>query len=281
MGIKTAIEWCDSTCNLVMGCDGCELTPGHCYAERLVSRYVGKKGWPKDFFKPEFFKHRLEEALAWKDLTWTERPNKPWLNGMPRLIFLNDLGDCFSESIDDFTWLSEAVSATRLSPHVFMFLTKRPKRMAEFCEQWKREYCQPFPRNIWGGTTITGSNTMWRAADLANADLEVRLLSLEPLLSRVDLADTNMLTFCQYAGQVVVGECEHGLGCRERSILDYADWVIAGGETGPGARPSHHDWFRSLRDQCTAAGVPFFLKSMGGKIDTPNDLLIREIPNVK
>ena len=265
MGEKTKIEWCDSTCNLMMGCDGCELFPLHCYAARLCGRYAGMKGWPKEFTQPELFLDRLGEALAWKDLTGTDRPDKPWLNGRPRMIFLNDLGDCFTDSISDLDWLAKAVARMGASPHVFLLLTKRPRRLAEFTQRWETRYSLHFPANVWGGTSITGPEMIFRAAQLANARLSVRFLSCEPLLGPIDLAKDDM-TFCHYAGQVVYGECEHGMACRERNPLEYCNWVIAGAETGPGARPFSADWFLAIRDQCALSGVPFFFKGYGLRI---------------
>lgn len=280
MGEKTKIEWCDSTCNLMMGCDGCELFPDHCYAARLVNRHAGQAGWPKKFTKPQLFLERMDEALRWKDLAGVDRPHKPWLNGMPRLIFLNDLGDCFTESIEDLRWLGDAVQQMFFSKHIFMLLTKRPKRLAEFIDWWQLQYCSRFPRNVWGGTTITGPETLYRAAELANTDLSVRFISLEPLLNAVDLADTDALTYCNHSGRTVYGECEHGLGCRERSVIEYCEWIIAGGETGPGARYSHPDSFRSIRDLCQAEGVPFFFKGWGDfHVSGGKKMLGRELDN--
>src|SRR5690242_2116818 len=104
MGIATDIEWCDSTLNLEMGCDGCELWNPKaginiCYAGQVTERWGGKRGWPDSFEEPKLFLDRLEPALAWPDLTGKERPHKPWLDGLPRLIFLNDMGDTFTESL--------------------------------------------------------------------------------------------------------------------------------------------------------------------------------------
>ena len=217
MGIKTNIDYCDSTCNLMVGCDGCELLPGHCYAAKLVGRYAGHKGWPKDFSKPELFLDRLDEALRWRDLTGTERPEKPWLNGMPRIIFLNDLGDCFTESIEMFGWLELAVDRMAKSPHVFLLLTKRPKRLAEFTAQWCERRGKTFPENVWGGTTATGQETRQRIWDLLLAPhLAVRFLSYEPAIGPLDL-------------DAIEAVCQTWR--RGATMGKYLDWVIAGGET--------------------------------------------------
>src|SRR3990167_2456987 len=103
------ISWCDSTLNLMMGCGGCELWNGarkSCYAGVMTERQVRgdhfalhSKGWPEAFDAPQLFPHRLPEALAWPDLTGKDRLEKPWLNGLPRIVFLNDMGDTFTDQL--------------------------------------------------------------------------------------------------------------------------------------------------------------------------------------
>lgn len=237
MGITTAIEYCDSTVNPVMGCSGCELwsrdpAQNHCYAAALCDRRRGK-GWPADFHRPEHFPGRLEQAIRWPDLTGTDRPGKPWLNGLPRIIFVNDLSDGFCPTAPDpWAWLDPYLVAMAGSPHIYLLLTKWPERMAEFLRDW------PVIRNIWLGTTVTSSDTVRRVRALA--DLLpgwVRWLSLEPLLSAVDLT--------------------------RDGLLSHFSWVAAGGESGRNARPCAPLWGRQLRDQCLRAGVAFFWKQNG------------------
>lgn len=148
----------------------------------------------------------------------------------------------------------------------------------------------PWPlRNVWLGTTAEDQQRAdERIPDLLATPAAVRFVSIEPMLGPVDLTkiqvvdegeeDTiNALTGEQFSNRT-------GCQVNERPAID---WVIAGGESGPGARPMHPDWARSLRDECKAAGVPFFVKQMhvGGKlakdIDAfPEDLRAREFPNV-
>lgn len=248
MGVTTKIDWCDSTLNLLVGCDGCELSGGHCYAESLVTRYAGRPGWPEAFDRPMVFPQRLGAALAWPDLTGQPRPNKPWLDGRPRMIFLNDLGDTFTESVPTL-WLGEAVVQMASSKHVWLLLTKRPKRLGEFVAWWQQQYCERWPSNVWGGVTVTGPATEDRVAALLQIGLTVRFVSLEPLLGLVDLRRG------VYANPTY--------GALGGTSLEGIHWVIAGGEGGPGARPCHPAWIRWMRDQCQAAGVPFFFKQWG------------------
>jgi protein gp37 len=257
MGIKTNIEWCDSTCNVLIGCTGCELSGGHCYAEDLVTRHAGQKGWPEAFAKPTAYPYRLDEALGWPDLTGRERPQKPWLNGLPRLVFLNDLSDSFGfPSPDYFAWFNEAVRRMADSPHVWILLTKQPGRMAAFIDLWRHALGRAWPRNIWGGVTVTGPDTVNRIAELVRIPLAVRLVSFEPLLGPIApslwLAAKFSKATYDVSGRFVVTDPKPML-----------HWIIAGGESGRNARPAHPDWFRSLRDQCQAAAVPFFFKQWG------------------
>ena len=140
MSKDTMISWCDSTLNLMMGCGGCELWNGarrSCYAGVMTAKYSGQKGWPSAFNSPQLFPHRLPEALAWPDLTGQDRPGKPWLNGMSRLIFLNDMGDTFTEELP-LDWLRPHLLQMEESPHRWLILTKRPRRMRRFFEQVDR-----------------------------------------------------------------------------------------------------------------------------------------------
>jgi protein gp37 len=239
VGIKTGIGWCDSSVNPVVGCDGCELhqkgkKESHCYAAGLVRRYAGLPGWPISFDGPELMHGRLAKAIKWPDLTGTERPEKPWLNGYPRIIFLCDLADPFTESIDPESWLTPTLPAMADSPHVYILLTKRGRRMLAY---WRSHR---IPRNVWQGVTVTGPETLIRAEQLmAVPGASVRFISAEPLLGPVNLE--------------LLGQGPYSL-----------DWVIAGGESGPGARAMDPLWARWLRDQCQAAAVPFFFKQWGG-----------------
>ena len=92
MGKETHIQWCDSSNNPQMGCEGCELVKGQtkpkCYAKVLTDRYAGLKGWPENFETPKIFMDRVPKMVQWPDLINTDRKDKPWLNGYPRLIFL-------------------------------------------------------------------------------------------------------------------------------------------------------------------------------------------------
>ena len=132
------------------------------------------------------------------------------------------------------------------SQHTFFVLTKRPERIKKVLTN------TTIPQNLWLGTTVCNqSEADAKIPLLLQIQEEKNFVSIEPMLEPID-----------------VTRYSHSL-----------KWVICGGETGPGARPMHSDWARSLRDQCIAAGTPFFFKKMGNQKTAPKDLLIREVPN--
>lgn len=268
MGKATAIEWADSTLNMMMGCDGCELSSrsgfGTCYAETLTERYGGSsKGYPVSFYEPRLFALRLEEALRWSDLVGTERPEKPWLSGLPRCIFNGDMGDYWTESLP-LDWLAPYVARMAASPHTWIFLTKRPARMRKF---WQVH--GPVPPNFVLMTSVTSQETAGRIADLCRIPDCTRGLSCEPLLGAVDLCLPGVLRREKPAGfdDWSPDRQERAIEAAARAELiargGGVSWVICGGESGPGARPMHPEWARSLRDQCDAADVRFFFKQWG------------------
>jgi protein gp37 len=287
MGQATTIEWCDSTLNLQMGCDGCELWNRkagvlRCYAGQLHERWGNKAGWPDSFDKPKLFTGRLEPALRWPDLTGKERPEKPWLNGMPRLIFLDDLGDTFTESLP-LDWLAPLLPRMADTPHQWLLLTKRANRMEEFSK------LHPFPKNFWLMTSITCNANRNRIEHLLRCrGGSVRGISYEPALELVD--------FSQY----LYRQEEHGVdwsrpvGQKVGACIGWTpplDWIVCGGESGPGARPFDISWARDTVKQCKSAGVACFYKQggasnacphdrKGGHFECfPSDLQIREFPD--
>jgi protein gp37 len=230
MSETTAISWCDSTLNLEMGCNGCELWNGGihtCYAGILTERYGGKKGWPRAFEIPTLFPDRLGPALAWSDLTGKDRQTKPWLNGLPRIVFLNDMGDTFTEALPK-DWIAPYLPQLASSPHQWLILTKRPRRA---------EWMAAIPRNVWMGISATDQATYdARASRLTLLPAKTRFVSLEPLLGPIDIG----------------------------IWADLIDWVIIGGESGPNYRPMKPEWAAVIRNACAKADIPFFFKQSAG-----------------
>jgi protein gp37 len=241
MGINSDIEYVDSTINPEMGCDGCELynpklpddDPRQtCYANVWVSRFAGRSpSYPARFSKPELFPERIAHACRWPDLTGKARNAKPWLDGRPRVIFLNDLGDTFTESLP-LDWLLPHMPQIEESPHVWLMFTKRPHRMADFFKLYGR-----VPANVWPVTSVTGPATLRRLDALRQIDSPRLCVSIEPLF-----ADLNI----------------------RRHLADgRLAWVVTGFESGDNARPGSPNWARSLRDQCADYGTAFFFKQWG------------------
>jgi len=252
MSIQTTIEWCDSTANPAMGCDGCELWNGterRCYAGALTHRYGGhSKGYPASFSQPVIFPERIGQMIRWSDLTGQPRPLKPWLDGYPRTIFLGDMGDNFTESLA-LDWLSPYVPAMAASPHIYILLTKRPARMARFWLQWllspagRQIGRGAIPANFWLLTSVTSQANAGRIDELIRLrQLRPAVLgvSFEPAWSALDLRP--YLT--DPAGPAL-------------------QWIIAGGETGAAAKPYNPVWFRDVRDLCHKTGAAFFFKHSG------------------
>ncbi|MGB9408210.1 MAG: phage Gp37/Gp68 family protein [Terracidiphilus sp.] len=208
----------------------------------------------------------------------------------PRRIFVNSMSDLFHENVPD-TWIDQIFAVMALCPqHVFQVLTKRPERMLAYFAhdggfgRWgyiegcarkiAAELKAPKPPAgttlaIWGGRNLPNvwlgvSVENQAAADeriplLLRTPAAVRFISAEPLLGPVDLEE---LPSASGIGRYLDSLSNAGVD-KGALIPNKLDWVIAGGESGPGARPMNPDWARSLRDQCVDAAVPFFFKQWG------------------
>ncbi len=274
---NSKIEWCDHTINFWHGCT--KVSPGcaNCYADSL-SRRFGKDIWgpgkAREDHRPNATKLALKlNRVAAKAGT---RPR----------VFCSSMSDWLDEKIP-FRWLADMLSIVRVTTHLdWLLLTKRPgnffRRMrlvSDLCEEGDGglemfDFVETWadgspPANVWIGTSVEDRQRAdERIPELLRIPARVRFLSCEPLLGPVDLS-AYMGRSVSIDDQVAV----HNFGLH---------WVIAGGESGPKARPMHPDWVRSLRGQCQSAMVPFFFKQMGGPRKPfppiPDDLFIREFP---
>jgi len=270
----TKIEWTESSWNPVTGCT--PISPGcaHCYAKRMANRLRGRCGYPKgDPFKVTLRPDRLDQPLKWKK---------------GRMIFVCSMGDLFHEDVPD-EYIDRVFAIMAICrAHTFQILTKRPKRMADYSEALrfgKRKVCDAgcfgldmglvgplavkkamedgWP-NVWMGTSVENQDA-WhvRLPHILKTFTAVRWISAEPMLGPIDF----------------------GLLRNPDAERPYIDWIVCGGESGPGARPMKPAWARDIREQCREAGIPFFMKQMGGKVkvshweDIPDDLKIREYPH--
>ncbi len=254
--MSTKIEWADETWNPVTGCTPVSAGCQNCYAKRMATRLRGRHGYPEDEpFKVTLRPGRLEQPLGWKK---------------PRRVFVCSMGDLFHPDVP-FEFIFK-VWAAMLSPicfkHTFLILTKRPERMLEFyrwCQERNKqgmvglEFERP---HIWLGVTAENQDAAdQRIPILLQIPAAVRFVSAEPMLGPVDLNQL-IVPGDNPMGYHVSALHEQHDDCLYDSPTQL-DWVICGGESGPGARPMQPEWPRELRDQCQAAGVPFFFKQWG------------------
>lgn len=243
MGDKTSIEWTDATWNPVTGCTKVSAGCDHCYAQTMHERFNGPGSFDTVTLHPE----RLSLPLRWRK---------------PRRVFVNSMSDLFHQDVPDEHIAEVWAAMAHAYEHTFQVLTKRHARMRSLLNSDRFHLLAadayerrggPFDAagpgimlpNVWLGVSV--ETQQWadaRIPALLDAPAAVRFVSAEPLLGPVDLARWVPSEFMAPA---------------QRSL----DWVIAGGESGPGARPMHPDWARSLRDQCVSAGVPFLFKQWG------------------
>ena len=156
-----------------------------------------------------------------------KRLNQPLRWTKPRTIFVNSMSDLFHEDVPDH-YIHEVFEVMQTaSQHRYQVLTKRAERLAQLAP------ALPWPDHIWMGVSVENQRWTSRVAPLRGTPAAIKFLSCEPLLGPLKLD------------------------------LNGIDWVIAGGESGPGARPMHPDWVRAVRDQCTESGTPFFFKQWG------------------
>lgn len=247
---STRIEWADRVWNPITGCTKCSPACDNCYAERMSKRLAGRCGYPAD----DPFRVTLHEDKLTEPLRWTK----------PARIFVGSMTDLFHEDVRE-EWLDRIFAVMERCPqHIFMLLTKRPERMAAYLEEW-----HPLS-GVWLGTTIWDQDSADRAVPLLlSTPAAKRFVSVEPMLGPVNLGFTRGPRNEDYNGYNGDGPIDYVITSR----ADDLHWVICGGETGPGARPMHPDWPRSLRDQCQAAEVPFFFKQWGEWVGlkSPND----------
>ena len=248
MAETTGIEWCDHTWNPWWGCQAVSEACAHCYAEKLDHRLGGAH------FGPGAPRRRTSAANWAEPLKWNRRAET---DGVVRSVLACSMADWFDNAVDP-SWRAEAWDVVRATPALrYLILTERPQNIEEMLPQ---EWGNGWP-NVWLGTTVENqAEANRRIPHLLAVPAAGHFLSCEPLLGPVRLDHvTNRRGFDSC---LEWQEIHGGTG----QVVDWKpriDWVIAGGESGPGARPMHPDWSRSLRDQCAEAEVPFFFKQWG------------------
>lgn len=220
----TKIEWANKTWNPTTGCT--RVSPGckNCYMFSLYPRL--RAMGTKGYERAPDVVTMLPERL---DQPYFWSPKKRYR------VFVNSMSDLFHRDITE-EYLDEVFGVmTANKQHDFLVLTKRPHRARAYEESFLWNRYGTWPPNVWLGVSVETQQYAWRIEELLKTSAAVRFLSAEPLLGFIDLYP--------YEG---------------------LDWVIAGGESGPRARPCETGWLRSLRKQSIAIGAAFFLKQLGG-----------------
>jgi protein gp37 len=225
MASRSAIEWTEVTWNPTTGCD--RTSPGcdHCYALTLAKRLKA--------MRQAKYQNDGDPRTSGPGFRLTLHPDtlddpRSWRT--PRTVFVNSMSDLFHHDVPE-SFIGEVFGVIAASPqHQFQVLTKRSKRLADVGRRLV------WPSNLWMGVSVESSKYRFRIDHLRTVAAAVRFVSAEPLLGPLDGLD-----------------------------LEAIDWLIAGGESGPMARPMEPAWVVDLREQCRAAGVPFFFKQWGGR----------------
>jgi protein gp37 len=239
MGKTTEIAWTDATFNPFWGCT--KVSPGcdHCYADTLATRY-GHNVWGPDAPRRFFGDKHWSEPLKWN--------KEAEAAGVRRRVFCGSMCDWAEGRKDQAEARIRLFDLIEQTPHLdWQLLTKRPGAIPHLVP---RHWLETPPANVWYGTSVENQEQAdRRIPQLLAVPATIRFLSCEPLLGPVDLTPW----LWESAGPEWAG----------LNPSPDIGWVITGGESGPGARPMHPDWARSLRDQCQAAGVAFFHKQHG------------------
>lgn len=230
--MSTKIEWTNQTLNITTGCE--PISPGckHCYA-RSMHRRLRAMGQPK--YQHPFETIKLHPEVIGEIAGWKK----------PRMVFVNSMSDLFHAGIpEDF--IAEAFRAFARAPrHTFQVLTKRAYQMREFSKR------HAIPDNVWMGVTVEDEENLTRLGQLIEVPARIRFVSFEPLLGRIPK---------DWLKQIICGTGAF----TDQPYNKKIQWVIVGGETGPGARIMEIPWALEIRDFCTEHDIPFFFKKIGG-----------------
>ncbi|MGB3898148.1 MAG: phage Gp37/Gp68 family protein [Mesorhizobium sp.] len=267
MGEITAISWCDHTFNPWIGCTKVSPACDGCYAEALMDKRYGRVEWGAPG-RGNGTRVRTSAGNWRQPIRWNKKAEKA---GTRPFVFCSSLADVFDNQVPT-AWRTDLFELIRTTPRlVWLLLTKRPQNIVR---QYGAAFDMSWPRNAAIGTTVEDQE---RADKNIPALLEAKaelnpafaFLSCEPLLGPIDLMTIQRPS--------PLGSMS-ALPCEPSGV--YVDWVITGGETDQGghkARPTHPDWYRSLRDQCAAAGVAYHHKQNGewlGGDQIPEDEVI-------
>ncbi|PRE88430.1 phage Gp37/Gp68 family protein [Burkholderia gladioli] len=252
MSENSKIEWTDHTFNPFIGCT--KVSPGcdNCYAEHMMDTRMHRVKWG-----PGQPRARTSAANWREPVRWNARHEEFFAaHGRRQRAFCASLADVFDNAVPA-AWRRDLAALIEATPALdWLLLTKRIGNAAAMLVDM---FPAGTPDHVWLGATVVNQAEADRdVPKLLATPAHVRFLSIEPMLGPVDL------------GRAWHGEAAVGGRCPGRYLPALREvprpsisWVIAGGESGPGARPEHPDWPRALRDQCAKAGVPFLFKQHG------------------
>jgi protein gp37 len=225
MADRSAIEWTEATWNPTTGCDRVSAGCDHCYALTLAKR-LKAMGHAK-------YQNDGDSRTSGPGFGLTIHPDAvtmPHRWRAPRVVFVNSMSDLFHAKVPR-PFVAEVFRVMEDTPrHTYQILTKRSRRLRLMASEL------PWPDNVWMGVSVESADEGSRIADLRATPAAVKFLSCEPLLGPLSDLD-----------------------------LTGIDWVIAGGESGPGHRTMNPGWVRDIRDRCVDQGVAFFFKQWGGR----------------
>lgn len=225
MADRSGIQWTEATWNPTTGCD--RVSPGcdRCYALALAKRL---KAMGSSRYQTDGDPRTSGPGFGLAIHPETLRLPSTWRS--PRLVFINSMSDLFHPKVPA-SFVKDVFQVMEATPrHTFQLLTKRSKRLLALASNL------PWPANLWTGVSVESNDYSFRAEHLRSVPAAVRFVSAEPLLGPLPSLE-----------------------------LTNIDWLIAGGESGIGARPVDAKWVRDLRDRCCASGVAFFFKQWGGR----------------
>jgi len=242
MAKNSSIEWTHHTFNPWWGCTKVSPACDHCYAETWAKR-VGQAVWGKEAPRRFFTDKHWYDPIRWNAEATAE--------GERRRVFCASMADVFEKRPELTPWRKKLWDLIEETPMLdWLLLTKRPQNIEKMVP-WSAHW----PANIWLGTTVENQKVAEaRLPHLLKHRAKVRFLSCEPLLGEINLSAWIKANKTQEI---------HGI-----------DWIIAGGESGPGARPMHPNWARSLRDQAAKKNVAFHFKQWGHWV--PSEIITAE-----
>lgn len=273
MAENTNIEWADHTFNPWVGCTKINPACDNCYAEGWSKR-SGRAVWGAKADRQRTTPTNWQKPIKWnKALEGT---------GKRQRVFCASLADVFDNHKSILPeWRLDLWQLIKDTPNLdWLLLTKRPQNI----EKYIPEFWDEIKGHVWLGTTVEDQKRAdMNIPHLLKHDCAVRFVSCEPLLGPIDLMNKASFSTLWLGGQRGCGGTHTHSGrkgdyihgelhnCNPRLPHHHhdnrcnkgIDWVIAGGESGPNARPSNPEWFRSLRDQCADAAVPFLFKQWG------------------